>query len=211
MKLNLFGTPDLESFNHGNSRYYILPDSDIAVPSVTSVIYRDVVFADTPYMKQARDRGTLIHNLCENYLLNEGKLIDAGNIMPVNMVAFKKIQEEIDANLSEVNLIEGCLSSTYLWTAGRVDCVGAWDDHLSIIDFKTAKNAKQLKYVQNYFVQAACYARMFTETFPSFPIENLVIVVAPDHHETAQVFREPFAKYKDMVEETFRHKRKLWT
>ena len=197
----LYDVKELEDFNHGGNRYYILPDSGIAVPSVTSVIYKDVDFPDTPASRIARQRGTAVHDICESYIRNEGRKFASDNVMPATLASFKKIRAEIDDHLGKVFLIEAPLYSKCIWTAGRVDCVGEWKGQPAIIDFKTAKNPKREEWIQSYFIQAACYAFMFHSTFPYPEIKNLVIIIAPDHHERAQVFEMPYHKYrKEMLD-----------
>ena len=205
---DLYETLELKDFNHRGNRYYILPDSGICVPSVTSVIYKDVDFPDTPASRIARNRGTAVHNICESYLRNEGRKF-ASDGMPATLASFKKIRNEIDANLDKVRLIEGALYSKNLWTAGRVDCIGEWKNKPSIIDFKTAKNPKKEEWIRSYYIQTACYAFMFNEMFPNDSVKNLVIIVAPDHHECAQVFEMSYDKYYEEMYDIFKTKRNL--
>lgn len=213
LRKKLYETVELESFEHNGNRYYILPKNGVAVPSVTTVIYKDVVFPDTAAMRRARQRGTAVHDLVERYLEREGEM---GNLlkeeMPANKASFLKIKDKVDAHMSHIHVIEGVLYSTSLWTAGRVDCIAQWDGEESIVDFKTAKEPKRKEDIEKYFIQAATYAWMCQDFFPypQLPIKNLVIIVAPDHHEEAQVFVEPANKYSGKVAELFIDQRRLY-
>jgi len=197
----LYEAAELECFNQGGNRYYVIPKSGIAVPSVTSVIYKDVVFPDTPAMKMARDRGTRVHDICEEYLLHK----KVGKLDPFTRTSFEKLKIEIDKHLNESNLVEGALYSMRLLTAGRVDCIGLWDGKMSVIDFKTATNPKKIGGIKNYFIQAAAYAHMWNEVgcWDWGLVEQLVVLITPDNHPSAQIFTEPYDKYRDIMFKKF--------
>lgn len=208
MRQALYDAFELESFNHTNGdRYYILPKSKVAVPSVTTVIYEGVDFPSSPRMTQARNRGTAIHDICEKYL--KGERWRSG-VMPTDIDTFLKIKKELDAHLGQVNLIESCLWSTHLWTAGRVDLIGEWDGRHAIIDFKTSFKHKKKEYVQNYFLQMATYAMLAKHTYPEKDMPQLgVIIVANDEDLDAQLFIEDIQdpKWTNKVIEVFADKR----
>ena len=83
--------------------------------------------------------------------------------------------------------------------AGRVDCVAEWDGRLSIIDFKTSRKLKKKEWVGSYFQQTAAYAIMWEER-TGIPIDKLVIIIACDDNDTAQVFVEKRDNwYKDLI------------
>ena len=201
LKLENENVLELESFNRNGDRYYIIPQSGVAVPSVTSVIYKGVNFPDTPVMKLARDRGTRVHEVCEQYLI-EGKV---SGIDHFTRDSFNKLQVEIDKYLTEVNLIEGSLYSNKLLSAGRVDCIGVWDGRKSIVDWKTATNPKKLTGIKSYFIQAAAYAFMWNEHCSDCAnvISQLVVLVTPDNHPCAQIFAEPYDKYYEEIYKKF--------
>ena len=65
MNLDLYNEVSLERIQVEGDRYYRLPKSKVLVPSVTTVLYDGVDFPDTPYMRKARIRGEIIHNIIE--------------------------------------------------------------------------------------------------------------------------------------------------
>lgn len=209
MNKALYNEYFLDSFYHDGDRYYILPECKVAVPSVTTVIYEGQEFPDTPFMTKARNRGTAVHNACEHYLRTEKELPGA---MPSDMEAFHKIKRKLKLSLKEVNLIESCLFSKNILTAGRADCVGIWNDRRSIIDFKTSRKPKKDIYLENYFLQLATYAMLAQHTYKDMsPPTHGVLVIANDEDIEAQVFIEDVAapKWIDKVLEVFVEKRQL--
>ena len=50
-----------------------------------------------------------------------------------------------------------------LQMAGRVDCVGIYDDVLQIIDFKTSAKFKEEYMAKNWYIQMTAYAIMVEE------------------------------------------------
>ena len=69
-----------------------------------------------------------------------------------------------------------------LGVAGTPDCIGDYDGELSIIDFKTSKSPKPLKWVEGYFVQASAYACMLYE-LTGIKAKKLVIIMACEDGE----------------------------
>lgn len=91
--------------------------------------------------------------------------------------------------------------------AGTVDCVAEWKGKLAIIDFKTAKKAKNREYILNYFCQASAYAIMYEERY-NIPVNRIVILISVDD-EPPQVFedyRNNFVKPLMDVREQYRQK-----
>jgi len=201
MNLDLWENEKLECFSHGGNRYYILPKSDIAVPSVTSVIYKDNTFEDTPKSLQARDRGTDFHTICENYVTS-GKLPTND---PFGLASFMETKEEMDKSLSDVNLIEGTLYSKVLMSAGRCDMVGVWDNELSVIDFKRVGYPKKPEWLDDYWLQLSAYGLMVEELY-SAPVKQLVLITQTTH-DGCQIFKNEI-QFNKLVE-TFRDKRGL--
>jgi ATP-dependent exoDNAse (exonuclease V) beta subunit len=134
----------------------------------------------------ATTRGTRIHQLCEDYLNNDD--IDASKYTLDDVSNFKELKIVLDANIDNIHLQEVRLYSDYLKMAGTVDCVAEWKGKLAIIDFKTAKKAKNREYILNYFCQASAYAIMYEERY-NIPISRIVILVSVDG-EPPQIFED---------------------
>ena len=135
---------DLKTTNKDGKRYYTDTDESFYYPSVTSVtgllsrdhikLWRKRVGEETAnkITAQATKRGTNFHNLVEDYLRKDKEYIEFDNVLQEGM--FKAMQPVLDEIIPIA--IEAPLYSNVLQMAGRVDCVGIFDDQLSIIDFK---------------------------------------------------------------------------
>ena len=188
---------ELEQINTDTGRYYKTP-TGVLYPSVTTVTgllgaegikaWRRKVGEEeaTRISTQASIRGTRIHQLCEDYLNNDD--IDVSKYSYQDASNFSLLKLELDANLDNIHLQEVRLYSDYLKMAGTVDCVAEWKGKLSIIDFKTAKKAKNRSYITNYFCQASAYAVMYEERY-NIPISRIVILISVDD-EYPQIFED---------------------
>ena len=189
MEHKLFEKIELECFEHNGNRYYILPKSGIAVPSVTTVLYKDQTFADNSSNRKARRRGTDVHDLVEQYLTT-GK--DPDKMMPTDKDLYDKIKKVIDKNVTEINLIEGCVYSKQLMTAGKCDLLCKWNDKSAVVDFKTSKYHKKETDLQNYCDQIICYGLCAMRCYSTFKPKNCYVVLANEEDAEAQVFKYEF-------------------
>lgn len=165
-------------------RVYQTP-SGKAYPSVTSVLgllgkaeivaWRKRVGEEeaNKVSSRAARRGTAIHSLCEDYLLN--KEVNPGLF---DLETFRSISPYLD-RINNIHCLETQLYSDHLQVAGTVDCVAEFDGKLSIIDFKTSKRTKSRDDIHGYFMQTAAYAVMFEER-TGIPVGRLVIIMSVD-------------------------------
>jgi genome maintenance exonuclease 1 len=172
-------------------RFYVTPNGD-KYPSVTTITsqigkrgileWRARVGEENANKITARAsrRGTGVHKLCEMYIQNQD--IDYKKVPPLEFFLFKQIKPILDKYLKEVVAVESMLFSDYLKVAGQVDCIGVWDNKLSVIDFKTSTKRKPKKWISNYFMQESAYAVMFEER-TGIPVTNLVTVIACEEDE----------------------------
>lgn len=201
---------ELQTDESSGQRHYILPDGS-KVPSVTTVLsklskdgidaWRLRVGAEEAnrISTQAANRGTQVHKICERYLLND---VDyKKGIMPVNVETFQKIKPYFDQYLGIIYGLEVPLYSKLLNTAGRTDCIAQYRHRLSIVDFKTSRKPKREEWIENYFIQATCYAMMAEYMF-NIDIPQIVIIIAVDN-EDPQIFRKNKSKYITRVREVF--------
>lgn len=170
-----------------SGRVYQTP-SGKAYPSVTSVLgllgkaeilaWRARVGEEEANRVSARAarRGTAIHSLCEDYLLN--KEVNAG---PFDLETFKSIQPLLN-RINNIHCLETQLYSDYLQVAGTVDCIAEFDGKMSIIDFKTSKRVKTRDDIHGYFMQTSAYAVMFEER-TGIPVGKLVVLMAVDDEQ----------------------------
>jgi genome maintenance exonuclease 1 len=133
--------------------------------------------------KRSTTRGTKVHTLIENHLLN--KEVDPDT--PGSKMLFQQAKKSL-ANINNIYALEKSLYSTELGVAGTVDCIAEYNGELSIIDFKTAAKPKPRDWIENYFVQAAAYACMFYER-TGIPVKKLVILMTCENGEV-QVYEE---------------------
>jgi genome maintenance exonuclease 1 len=193
----LNSTEVLEQVNTDSGRYYKTPTGELypSVTTVTGLIGLDAIkkwrarVGDEEANRissQAATRGTRIHQLCEDYLNNDD--IDSAKYTLYDAENFKELKPALDANIDNIHLQEERLYSDYLRIAGTVDCVAEWKGKLAIIDFKTARKAKNREYILNYFCQATAYAIMYEERF-NIPVSRIVILISVDG-EPPQIFED---------------------
>lgn len=188
---------DLVSKTEDGGRKYVTPNGD-SYPSVTTVLsaynkkaiqeWRERVGNDVAnkISTQASSRGTRLHSLCEQYLLNELSPMKLNSVMPDAKELFNKIKPKLDNNIGKIYSLEQALYSDKLKIAGRVDCIAEWNGELSVIDFKTASKEKNEDWIENYFMQCSAYAEMFEERTGK-PINQIVVAIAVATGDT-QIF-----------------------
>ena len=204
------GYEDLVAETTDTGRTYKCPDGSSfnSVTTVLKVLSEDAIQAWRRRVGEdvankigvrAANRGTAVHSIIERYLDNDVEYDK--DVMPDVLSTFKDVQPILDEHISEILGLEAPLYSKHLKLAGRVDCVGVFDNKLSIIDFKTSRKIKKKEWIHNYFAQASAYAIMFEER-TGIPVPQLVIIIAVDNQEP-QVFVE---KRDDWTELLFKAK-----
>lgn len=202
--LDIIELPTLERID-GTIRRYKTPDG-LLYPSVTTVLgsmdnkeglkeWRKRVGDEEADRVSGRSatRGTNVHRLCENLVLNEQ--IDLKKEMPINVHLYKQLERKLIPNLTKVQGSETFLYSDKLKVAGACDLIGHWKGKPAIIDFKTSARNKPKEWISGYFLQTALYAFMwFERTGLMHPW--LVILIAVEEENEAQVFIE---KTKDWI------------
>jgi genome maintenance exonuclease 1 len=148
---------------------------------------------------KAANRGTAIHTICENYLLNKESY--PPNAMPANIDTFKTLRPLIDEHIGTVYGLEHYMYSDMLMTAGATDCIAEFDGVTSVVDFKTSTKIKKEEWIHNYFLQATAYAIMAEERH-GIEVPQIAIMIAVDHEEP-QLFVKPKMLYADEVRELF--------
>ena len=194
--------PLVETLSYG--RFYTSPDGN-RYPSVTTVMgvmdktgldeWRARVGEEEAnrISKAAADRGTALHTVCENYLLNKEY---RRRVMPTTLDLFHKIKPILDDNIEIVYGVETPLTSDYLKVGGRVDAVVRWTGKDSILDFKSANKPKRADWILSYFYQTAIYAVMMEER-TGIACPQIVIVMASDSPAPGQVFIKKRDDYID--------------
>ena len=200
------GYEDLVAETTDTGRTYKCPDGSSfnSVTTVLKVLSEDAIQAWRRRVGEdvankigvrAANRGTAVHSIIERYLDNNVEYDK--DVMPDVLSTFKDVQPILDEHISEILGLEAPLYSKHLKLAGRVDCVGVFDNKLSIIDFKTSRKIKKKEWIHNYFAQASAYAIMFEER-TGIPVPQLVIIIAVDN-EQPQVFVEKRDDWTDLL------------
>lgn len=169
-------------------RKYLLPDGS-KVPSITTVLshfkkdviqeWRNRVGEEEAnrISRQASNRGTNVHTLCEKYLNNEPMFFRGA--FPDALEMFNSIKPELN-RINNIHYQECGLYSTHLGVAGRVDCIAEFDGVLSVIDFKTSRKIKTKDMIEDYFMQETFYALAYEELIGN-PIHQIVTIMAVEH------------------------------
>lgn len=205
--------PKLERETIDGVRFYKIPGKEnvkrlVSITSVTSHKNRQI-FIDwrkkvgdakaDKITKQATSRGTDMHSLVENYLLNIPELPE---VQPLSDYLFKIARKELD-KINNIHAIEDSLYSEVLGIAGTVDCIAEYDGELAVIDFKTSKKPKPVEWIEHYFVQAAAYACMLYE-MTGITVKKLVILMACENGECVVYEEYDKGKYIKLLVEYIR-------
>jgi genome maintenance exonuclease 1 len=181
------------------SRVYITPHGN-AYPSITSILGKQPKPGIEEWkekighkeankiMKESAELGTMVHNLCEQYLYNYPLKCD----YPDEAISIFNRLRFILGNVNNIYGLEIPLHSDILKVAGTADCVAEYNGVLSVIDFKTSRKAKREDWIEDYFIQAFFYAAAFYEMSGVIP-EQIVILVAVRDNFEIQVFKKPIA------------------
>ena len=209
---------DLDSTTIDGKRYYWTPDGAL-YPSVTSVLgsnqekkeglqrWKEKVGEQEAnrISRRASSRGTQLHQICEDYLLNKDTYLDKH--MPPHIELFNSIRPILDENVEVVYGNELALFSHTLKTAGRTDMFCKFQGIDTIVDFKTSTKDKKEHWIQDYFLQSTAYAIMLEEVYKDiqpFHIPQIAIVIAvEDGEQKQQLFVKKTSEYRDKVMEAF--------
>ena len=189
------GYQDLDADTDKHGRTYTTPDGT-RYPSITTVLsilseesiaaWRRRVGEEEANKigTRAAGRGTLVHQIIEEYLKNK----DVDDYLPHIRQSLENVRPILDSRIGKIYGLEVPLYSSHLGLAGRCDCIAEFDGVRSIVDFKTSKRVKTKDKISNYFAQMAGYAVMWEER-TGMPITNTVIIMDVDDNEPL-VFKE---------------------
>jgi len=203
---------DLKTITENGTRFYV-DSMGTKLPSVTTVVglkTRDQIQlwrkrvgeeeANRISQKAAR-RGTAFHDKVEQYLRREDDYIEFNNLIEEGM--FKGIRGLLDQITPLA--IECPLYSPTLSMAGRVDCVGIFEDALAIIDFKTSAKYKKEEYAESWYLQMTAYAIM-VEELTGEAIDELCAIVAIEDGNYQLFVSEPHRHVEELVSLRNRYK-----
>ena len=198
--------PSLDRETIDGVRYYDIPGESklVSITSITSWINREIFRSwrarvgneeADKVTKAATSRGTDMHTLTENYLLNE----ELPTVQPLSEFLFKQSKPQLDL-INNIHAIEKPLYSLRLGVAGTVDCIAEYEGELAVIDFKTSKKPKPRKWIDHYFVQCAAYACMLYE-MKEIPVKKFVIIMSCENGEVKVYEERDKAKYIKLLSE----------
>jgi genome maintenance exonuclease 1 len=206
---NLIELPRLERID-GAIRLYKTPTGAL-YPSVTTVIgaaadksglddWRRAIGEEEANRVSARAarRGTEVHRLCEDLVLN--RPIDLRREMPFNVHMYRQLEQKLSENVTNIRGSELFLYSDKLKVAGACDLIADYAGKKSIIDFKTSGKAKQKDWIEGYFIQATLYSYMFWER-TGILHSQLVIMIAIEEENKAQIFIENATNYLEKAKQ----------
>lgn len=201
---NFSQIPKLERVEEGGKRLYCVDGN--AYPSITTVLgatsdktaffeWRKRIGEEkaTKIGQAAARRGTAMHTMCENYLLNQDTE-DKDN--PDASMLFKNIKPLLD-RITEVRCLETGLYSSTLGVAGTVDCIAVYHDKLSVIDFKTSTREKKAENIQDYFLQGCFYFWAYYDLTGEMPDQISIWISSPT---AIQEFTIPKSDIRDWTD-----------
>jgi genome maintenance exonuclease 1 len=126
---------DLNAVTTDSGRRYSTPDGKV-YPSITTVLshstdkthifeWRKRVGAEAANKITAKSssRGTKLHTVCENYVMNELNEMKIQTMMPDIKDFFMQLKPLMDQHMGKVYGTEQALFSHRLRLAGRTDCI----------------------------------------------------------------------------------------
>lgn len=169
----------IERLDTPSGRFYKTPDGTF--PSVTSILsaipnpeleaWKQSIGKEEAerVSRKAATRGTHFHSYCEAYLKEQPFKLDV-----FDKQAYLGIEQYLD-KIDQI-AIEKPMWSKKLRAAGTADCIGKYNNTLSLIDFKTTSQLKFNGQFDTYWMQTAAYAMMAYERY-SIKIDQLVIIM----------------------------------
>jgi genome maintenance exonuclease 1 len=123
--------------------------------------------------KEATERGTALHSMCESYLRGQ----DVVCLNDVALPYWYSIKGEL-ANITDVIALETQVHHDKYNYAGSFDCFGTYHGITNtVIDFKTAAKPKETKWISDYFIQCAAYAGALASQC-GYPVNQAAVIVA---------------------------------
>ena len=201
--------PELTAIKYKGMRFYEGPNG-LKYPSITTVIgkqrskseglqrWREKIGNEAANLisRKAANRGTAFHYICEDYLNNKDIQDHKGKNF-LSWCMFGELKSSIDDAITKVVLQEQAMYTEEFTVAGRCDLIGEYNGELAVIDFKTTTTEKKEEWIDDYFVQASAYAKMFEE-HTQVPIEKVVIMMVAEN-ATVQIWERNTKDYLEKL------------
>lgn len=213
-KLNLLPKKELIQVTLDTGRYYLNPETNEKFDSVTTVLKNalDMSWLESwkarvgddvaeEISKQARDRGTMVHAIMEDYVL--GRHNDTKQSAFLRK-AIRSIKKNFQENVSEIYGVELPVYSTRLNAAGTFDLFSKYKVENTVIDYKTSRHYKNREDIWHYFIQASVYSQMIEELY-GIEVPKILIVMIYGNGDV-DFFNDDAAKYRDDVTRIFENR-----
>jgi len=210
--------PELTTSNALGMRWYEVPSGD-KYPSITSVLgkrpgkqkglqeWRDRVgeHEANKIARKGANRGTAFHNIVEDFLtMREIKFEDKleNDHKSRHLLAwamFLSVKKLIEESVGDIFLMEQSMYSARYKVAGRCDLISIFDGVPTVVDWKTAATMKREEWNEDYYVQCAAYASMYSD-YTGDQIDDLAIVMVDEQGEV-EVFKKKVSDYLPQLDE----------
>ena len=203
--------PELVVHKIGDLRWYETPDG-YKYPSITSVLgrqpekqeglkkWRESIgekAANIISGKAAR-RGTVFHNICEDYI-NNREILQHKDQNFLSWCMFNELKPYLNDTIHKVKLQEQNMYSDRFKVAGRCDLIAeVKGGDTCIIDFKTTTKMKKKEWIKDYFIQCSAYASMFNE-LTGTPVPDIASMMVSEDGQ-GEVFKEKSENFYDDLE-----------
>ena len=187
-------------------RFYATPDGN-RLPSVTTILdktkpeekkrvlqeWRQRV-GETQAQQittEAANRGTRMHSYLEYYINNNDMKTFPDN--PFAQPSWFMAAQVILEGLSKVDEYWGVEVPVYYsgLYAGTTDCVGVWNGHPAIIDFKQTNKPKKREWIDDYFLQLTAYAAAHNNMHGTDINTGVILMCAqPENQDSTPRYQE---------------------
>lgn len=161
--------------------------------------------AANDYTRAACDRGTAVHKLIELFL--SGEKIHECDFSSDHLRVYKSLKIPL-RKINNLYGLEIALYSDTLRIAGRTDCIGYYENRLSIIDFKTTGRSKSDVDIYDYWLQITFYAICHNELYGT-DINSGVILMGNQKGVPAVWIKKDLTPYiEPLIERVFQFYKK---
>ena len=130
--------------------------------------------------REASNRGSSMHDFLEKFLLGKLNLDLLGDNTRERMMADQIIENGLRNKLSEIWATECVLYYPGKY-AGAADCIGIYENHETIIDFKQTNKPKKEEWIEDYYLQCAAYALAHNTVYGSNIDKAVILMCSKDN------------------------------
>ena len=143
---------------------------------------------------RSRNIGTDVHRIMEEYL-NNRPLPHMPLIVGAHFTRLADLVQDIETMYTT----EITMCSDKMKLGGTCDGVGVIDGKNIVFDFKTKLSTQKESYINDYYLQMACYAQMWTES-TGIKIDQIILFVSSESN-ISQVFVRNLEDFTVQLEE----------